>query len=335
MIYRLLLAFLALSVTTVTAADANPKDDKLREILENLRSNELLYKDLELIVSRDYKLVNPPVDIPDLVKTGQRKSRFVYQGSMYYLRNDEKITNSRGEDQRPDTLQGFDGEIARVVEQNAIANIRKGRPVDGRLITPHWLLFRGTGDINFPLSSYLRGGESTRARDQFKNATNESAYIGDEMVDGLLCHKIRVAYWLDSWKDRSIEGADLRYIWLAPDRNYLPVKTEMYAHPRREGFGPLDAATSGEFREISPGIWFPFYSEIIVYNLMQAKKFQPALISNMEEIRLEKAELDPQYPKSFFQDIPIPSGMLVYEIEGNKIVRKFYQGGMRKPAPSD
>jgi hypothetical protein len=304
---------------------------KLREIIANVQANEKLYENIEISFKSSYQLSQPPSPALDLVKTGDQKTRIVLQDGMYFFRNDERQLDRAGKEQRPDTLQGFDGETTRIVEQSSIANLRKGRAVEARLFLPFCAILQG-GGILFPLSSYLRDGDAKRA-EKFRNYRIVVNYLGDESIDGLRCHKIRIDHWLNGWKDQSLTGADIRYLWLAPERNYFPVKETAFGRPQKVGAHPMESGHSDNFREISPGIWFPFHTTVTVYNLQESKEGQEPIVNNIRDTAIEKAELDPHYDVSFFRDIPFADGMPVYVIENDKIIRKYIQGGVRPTQP--
>ena len=297
----------------------------MTEVVENVRTNEGLYANLEVRLRSTYRLGKTDNPLANYVKSGECSARFVYQDGMFYFRNDEENKDLKGESQRSDVLEGFDGKTTRLLEQHVIANIRDGRMVENRLLRPHCLILERAG-VSFPLSTYLRGGKDLRALSPYKNATTSIRLVGDEIVDGLRCCKIRIGFHPDAWKDAS---EDVRYLWLARERNYLPVRTEFFLHPLREGARPDEVCTSADFREISPGVWFPFHSSLIVYDRTSVAAGQPLVAFNTTEFTIDQANLDPHYDVSLFQDIPFPDGITVHVVKDDKVVQKYIQGGKR------
>ena len=158
------------------------------------------------------------------------------------------------------------------------------------------------------------------------------SYDGDDVIDGLRCHRLKVFYNEDRWKDD--QGPAVRFLWVAPERNYLPIRSESHARgTRRPGGSPLRLGRAEDLREISPGVWFPF--RVIRDNNMP--RIDPEIgkrkVANREVLTFQKAELDPHYDISLFRDIPFPDGAFVYEIENDKIVRKYVKGGQNVIRP--
>ena len=297
----------------------------MNELVENVRTNEELYANLEVRLRSTYRLGEPENPSINYTKSGERSARFVYQDGMIYFRNDEENKDLKGIPERSDVLEGFDGKTTRLLEQNVIANIREGKIEHPCLFRPHSLILQG-GGVRFPLSTFLRGGKELRAHPPYNNVTTSIRLEGDEVVDGLRCCKLRLSHHLDSWKT----GAeDVRYLWLARERNYLPVRTEYFANPVRAGFQADEVGTSTNFREISPGVWFPFHSTLIVYTGTSTAAGQPLVAFNTTEFTIDQANLDPHYDMSLFQDIPFPDGLKVQVVKDGKIAQEFIQGGKR------
>ena len=297
----------------------------MNELVENVRTNEELYANLEVRLRSTYQLGKPDHPGINYNKSGNRSARFVYQDGMIYFRNDEEMKDLKGIPERSDVLEGFDGKTTRLLEQNVIANIHEGKVEHPSLFRPHCLILQGAG-VRFPLATLLRGGKDLRAHPPYNSATTLIRLEGDEIVDGLRCYKLRLSHHLDSWKS----GAeDVRYLWLARERNYLPVRTEFFANPVRAGFQPGEVGTSTDFREISPGVWFPFHSTLIVYNGMSLAAGQPLVAASTTEFTIDQANLDPHYDVSLFQDVPFPDGVTVYVVKDDKVVQKYIQGGKR------
>ncbi len=323
-LWQIAIISLVFSVDTLSGQTVG----SMSELVENVRSNELLYDNLEVRLRSTYRLGKPDFPRPEYAVSGESSARFVYQEGMLYLRIDYETKDQEGVAQRSDVLQGFDGKTTRLLEQSVLANIREGKVVQTRLFRPHCLILERAG-VSFPLSTYLRGGKDLRALSPYKNATTLIRLEGVEVIDGLRCSKVRIGYHLDSWKPGE---EDVRYLWLAQERNYLPVRTEFFQHPHREGVRPGEVGTSTDFREISPGVWFPFRSSLIIYTGLSIAAGQPLVMFNATEFTIDEAKLDPSYDVSLFQDIPFPDGVTVNVIKDDKIVQKYIQGGMRLSA---
>jgi hypothetical protein len=180
----------------------------------------------------------------------------------------------------------------------------------------------------------LQGGGSARRCPGFKDTESTVTYDGDEEIDGLQCHRVKLSALLDSWKDG--KGPTVLFLWISPERNYLPVRSEFYFRDQwKPGATPGEVGHAEDFRKIAPGVWFPFRVVSECNDLEAERKEGKKQLRNQRVYTVEKAELDPHYDDSLFQDIPFPDGAIVYHIENDKIVRKYVKGGQNvSPPPS-
>jgi hypothetical protein len=258
--------------------------------------------------------------MPNYIASSSCCVRCVYQGDKLFFKQDLEQVDVSGTASREDTHQGYDGEMMRILEQNVVGNIRNDRVDDGRLVRPHNLLLQRTIG-SFPLARLLKGGRAAREFPGFRDAEIAVRYDGDEVVDALTCHRLRLEYLLDSWKDG--KGPSVRLLWVAPERNYLPIRTEWYFRGQwKPGAAPSEIGHVKDLREIAPGIWFPFRAVSTVFQQEDSKQ----QVVNRSLYTVEKAELDPRYDASLFRDIPFPDGAVVYEIENGKIVKSYVKG---------
>ncbi|MCI0420767.1 MAG: outer membrane lipoprotein-sorting protein, partial [Acidobacteria bacterium] len=207
-------------------------------------------------------------------------------------------------------LQGYDGQVTRVVE-GAIANVRQGRFEGCKLYKhafPHnWLLDRAFPC--FPLSMWLRGGKELQNHPSaglYKNWLQTVTFEKEEVVNDLVCVKIRASAVTPKG------NTFVRFLWLARDRNYLPVKSEFFNH-RLSAKLPGEVCEAGDFRELAPGIWLPFSRSIIVYDeagLLGNRQVK----GNSQTIAVSKAKLDPDRSLSLFRDIAMPEKGAIYDV---------------------
>jgi hypothetical protein len=324
----LAIAWQAPTAGAQSAAKQANRSATLEEIVENVRASEALYANIEVLRRKTYRLYDVPDPPATAVKTGRSESRFVYQRGMIYLKNDESLKGIDGKDYDESVLEGYDGKSMRIVEQGLVANIRNDRIEDPRLFRPHCFCLR----LEFPMSAFLQGGEIVRTYPRFRHTAVTVRYVGDEMRENLRCHKLRVDHKLDSWPEE--HGTDVRYFWLAIDRNYLPIRTECLRQFQRDGEPPLEVGWVDDLREIAPGIWFPFHAQSDVYDVPTYSASKKLLLQNTTEFTVTKASLDPDYDVSLFRDIPIPNGAQVHVIENGVTVRSYTQGGRHTISPS-
>lgn len=311
--------------------------DRIRQVIENVEANEKLYQNIEVVLRLNYRLDEKVGPVMDKLKTRQESVlRSVSQKGLFYLKSGGSEALVSGDAFEANTVKGYDGGKTRWVQRNgkevagrmdmtAAANIVSGRQEDCGVFVAHtWLLSRAP--MCFPLSLWLRGDPALSAHPQAgfygKNALKkEASFEKEEEVDGLRCVKLRSETRLRAGDQRIIGVRDL---WLAIDRNYLPVKTEFY-EPRISMELPGESGHAWDFREIAPGVWLPFERKVTVYDSDKLRDEKKQVFRNADEARLELAKLDPDYDISLFRDIPIPAGATVYEIQDGKIVNKYVQ----------
>ena len=74
---------------------------------------------------------------------------------------------------------------------------------------------------------------------------------------GRPCQKVKITTCVGS--SRRPHSAWI--LWLAIDRNYLPIRQEAYTYHYSKS-DPVGVGVAKDLREIAPGIWFPFAAEI-------------------------------------------------------------------------
>ncbi len=314
------------------AEDDNGRVD-LSGIIDNVATNESLYENIEVRSRSTYRLESPFSSSPPLVRSSQSGTRFVSQSGMAYLDHRYEGVTTDGKPDKTHSLRGNDGRRTRLLAHDSVGNIQEG-PFDGRLLfRAHTMLLdhsSGLG-VDFPLSTFLKGGKEVRAFPRFQRTTLSVHYEKDEMIDGLNCHLVRFDEYEDG-RDKDGHGPGMLHLWIAPERNYLPVLVRTHCRPvDLDSEANINREVHAEnWREISPGVWLPFRA---TYTNFQPKPGGRS-VWNTTEVVLDKAELDPHYDVSFFQDVPFPEGVKVYELDlKGKITRSYTQGGAHVQPP--
>ena len=306
------------TVTAPCAVRANGATNEVREIADNVRANEQLYRNIELVFRWKYDLREPDAEANrDALKHLDAGVRCVLQDGLLYFKIDGTAEGLDSKRASADTEQGFDGEYTRVYERRWIGNIHHGRFQDGRLPRPHTLIFR-MGQMAKPLSAQLL------ASDYDERSAMRVMYMGEEEIGGLNCAKLRLDAWPKDAAPPPREKMDYSQLWLATDRNYLPVKTVGYV-PGYSADLPIQIGVAEDLREIAPGVWFPFRVKVTVFDELKLTTGE-SVVSNVYEYPFSTAELDPRYPKSLFSDVRFPKGTPVYEVQDGKIIRSWVEG---------
>ena len=109
---------------------------------------------------------------------------------------------------------------------------------------------------------------SFRARGSVYNfAKVETSVVGEDVIDGLRCFKIKVRRW-----HASEDTPDLQYLWLCPERNYHCLK-EQVSHPNSMGGDLLiHEMHVDKLREIAPGLWFPARITVTTYDAQPRRR---------------------------------------------------------------
>ena len=310
---RLVLLFLAWVASSTNCF----ADEALEAIIQNVRSNEKLYNNLELVLERTYTLheavraKSPEGFLDDLIERETGTQRLVRQKGLLFFSIDKQMVGVLGQTILRTTRQGYDGESTRTVTDKSTASVFDYRFEDGRLPRAHTLILE-KARIPFSLSRYLTADENRKTKLQVD-------YVGVEEVDGLECLKLRCHTW------RTSKEKDVRYIWLARERNYIPARTEFYV-PRWTSEIAYEVGSVTEWKEIDSGVWFPSYAVIdVVFEVGLQAKIKEAIPYNTTRLSLAKALPNPQHDISLFRNISIPAGVEVNVVRDGKIVDTYVQ----------
>jgi hypothetical protein len=180
---------------------------------------------------------------------------------------------------------------------------------------------------------WLTGGEVLANHPEASNEQKEKKRVtkfileGSETVDGLECVKLRCDIWDPS---RNVVNTR-RVLWIAKDRNFIPIKSVGYL-PRCSEDYPISEARAFEFKEVEPGVWLPMKYHRTIYSDYDLMKEKKHIKSNVEDWEVKRVSLHPNYGKEFFSRVDIPPGTLVAEVVNNKVVKQ-YRTEPAPPAP--
>jgi hypothetical protein len=171
-----------------------------------------------------------------------------------------------------------------------------------------------------PLSALLRADESDARLRVSPNLSLAASYKGKETVQGLACHVVEISIK----RKRTGKLHAEKTLWLAEERNLIPVKETRYEYRgSKRRLESLALVTS--WTEVSNGLWFPKRIVDNFYDTWGPDHGAPTLFWR-RVYAIESIRLDPDYPISFFRDIEFPAGTPVYEIVDGEIVRSYVQG---------
>ena len=171
----------------------------------------------------------------------------------------------------------FDGNTTRLLQNDAIGNIVKGRERSHDFLRPHTALLSAAGLPRLRLATYLSGYEAMMGdpNERWSASTDlECAYKGEVTHAGLNCHLVWVT---EKWKEDQKPLCRWEF-WLSEKYNHIPVRLVGYT------FGwstklPLGESTASDFREVKPGLWFPYSLRVVSYEpqLLKDQGIQRAL----------------------------------------------------------
>ena len=294
-------------------------DDSLAIIIENIRSHEQLYDDIELRAAFNYEN-KLQLDDVELARSMSTSKHFVGSDGKHFLDWRQSSVGSDGSTSNYSSLHGYDGTTTKTSEPS-VANIYHSRKDDSRISRPHTLLLE-QDLIHGSLADHLSGPV-------FKDQPLSVTILPNETVNGLDCIVLRCTY------SRPKEGTvkTIRMIWLASDRNYIPCQHVAYA-TRYSTEVPLEVGRVASWKEIENGIWFPINVEIEIFDEILAETGKKVL-SNVSKLQIESVELNPVVDDRLFSNIPFKSGVKVYQIMQGKIVDSYIEGAIsNKSAPT-
>ena len=315
-----------LGITRSTLSDeTTPTID---EVLENVRTNENLYSNIEIIINEVTDL-NPAAkkyETPIVMERAESRYRVVYQDGMQYrhfLERNRSIGQSEAD--QFENRAGYDGVVYRSVTNDNLVNITEGEPhaIDYRF-SPHVLMFSSFNhdSLESILAKSVKkvptgGGKASRHY--------ESRVIGFENVSGLRCVKIFHQEWME--KSGPSKG-NHDYYWLAVDRNYIPAKIENRSYHLSKDFD-VHVNTVDEWGEVKRGIWYPKKATVLIYNPELLMRYNKQLLSQTLKYSVEYVSVEPHYGIDFFRRIDIPAGAKVHILKNGKIVRSYTRKASR------
>ncbi|QDT98976.1 hypothetical protein [Gimesia aquarii] len=308
------------------------------EIIELVQENEHLYEDIDVKVQFTYTAgdsKNVKTKITNTPKTSSKKTGFISTSqelsTIWYVGQNEmfhgsKTGNSSYSDNSSRQLNDvkmYDGKITKLKDSQNLVNIIKGEVYDIHQIRPHMFFLRRR-HIYTSLSTYLSGTEAMAAspRTNWKsNISLKNTYQGVVDFNGLKCHKVWITSLVNDIPSSRWE------LWLAEEKNYIPARLFAYTF-RFSETEPVGEAQVLNWDEIKSGIWFPMKTEYTAYNKASIRDGGKKKIQWKESYITEKVSLEPEYDLAFFQDLKIPDGALVYEVEDEKIIRSYRKGSL-------
>jgi hypothetical protein len=324
------------AVVLIMAANGTLQGQEVRlaEIIENVRRNEALYGDLDVAMHTLYDIGDRK---PIIFKSARTEiiridvdTHFVSQDGKFRLQVTEKSTDIKGEKVGGKT-RVFDGRRTQALD-GSVANVMEYRSEDSQFVRPHMLLLRSTR-VGVPLSTYLQGYAAIRevqGKQWNADSSSEVSYLGTAEFQSLHCHRVALTEYVQG----ESEPNNRRELWLAEERNYLPVRLLSWTFRHSKETPILDGSVD-ELREVKPGIWFPILTHVSRYDSGMLKREGAQRLQWKEEYVVKDVSLDPDYDMAFFRELTLPERTAVYEVQGDDIVKSYRVGAPDGPDGPD
>ena len=139
-------------------------------------------------------------------------------------------------------------------------------------------------------------------------------YCGEAEVDGHPCIKIRADIPVGE-NDRPHSSFVL---FLATDRNDIPIKMEHYGgnfgyRPMPTGIGRCD-----DFREVAPGVWYPFRLTELAFDNWIPMAQGRILLNWRRDTTIESVTPTPRVDQAVFHDLIVPAGTKVQVLDEDR-----------------
>ena len=289
----------------------------LHSILQRLAVEEKRYDSIEVVATTSCQSLNSKEklakdDITTFLSSVTRQ-RNVLLGDRSYHDEQCERKMAGGTTQSSHLRQAYDGQWSREYQQDHSTNAKweldsltctgvvgVGPRNSSLLLRGHTMLFY---DNYPPLSTTLASRGTTDQR------AISVEYVGDERVGNLHCHKLKCTFPVPPTNND--DTTHFAFLWLARDRNLLPVRLAFY-NPVRYQTRPQGISFVEELREIRSGQWFPFKTTHLTYQQNGGMKDNPPLLQSRKVKQIEKVILAPQVDDKLFSVVEVPKDTLVF-----------------------
>ena len=307
--YTTILFLVLLSNSTVCA-------DQLTEILDVVKRNQRLYEFIgcEIEVTEktfpkkkgEEKAGAAVFTCKDKYSLLQYKSHYRTQVESESGTKDKFLVRQlRLESYGADNRSRQYTEVNRIEEKKPATRktgrISRGRQRPTNLIRPHMMFF--VHGQQTTLENFIQGRDARRET-RFSNYCVEPRFDGIEKVDGLVCIKLRVE------SKRFDHLSSVWELWLARDRNYIPVKAEHYIVGISTEL-PCERSVVTEWMEIQPGVWFPSKAKTVMYDQDKLPDGQ-RLLAFERAFSVTNVRLNPNVRSDSFR-IKFPADAIIFD----------------------
>lgn len=254
---------------------------------------------------------------PNAVRSVIETNQQTVQKQLFKFAGKEVTRLTSGEEMVGNRLFVFDGTVTTSIDSGISSTTYESRAESPRMLPPHaWGMYFLR--VNFPLSTYLAGTEALKKEPKagrfpiergsiYEFYKVESQLIGDEVVEGLPCIKVKVQRWYYSKEEPAIQ-----YLWLARDRN-LHVARTVSASLQKGQEVVSQAAHVTKWSEVSKGMWLPMNVE--AEPLPAGSK--PPVFQVSEKLNITEVALNPPTDAASFKAPPVPADIPQFRVSAD------------------
>jgi peroxiredoxin len=286
---------------------------RLAELAARVAEREKRYDNIEVKACATWTY--PRSSVPrQNVRIGQRsEERSIVRGGLSYYVAYQKSAGADGWHDAGFRVSAYDGRWTRIASGQDLSRpediaviLRKGSmsydagsyqgiPVHRAhsLVLRSWAIFSTLSDL-------LASSPS----DPGKAGTIRFRYCGAAEVDGHPCIEVRA-----DRPGRNGQGTSF-VLYLATDRNDIPIRLDHFGNPGQRQF-PTAISRCDDFREIAPGLWYPFRLTEVGIDWLSAIVEGWVVLSWRRDTTIESVTLAPRVGDAVFHDVTIPAGSTV------------------------
>ena len=183
---------------------------------------------------------------------------------------------------------------------------------------PHMFLMENGGP-KVPLSTYLKGVKAIRAfpgpSNLGKGRVCNVRILGLEEFQGLQCTKIGIEILDPKGTPRT-----RRELWLARDRNLIPVRILSYGYRDSKDIAIAEGIVD-EWQEVRSGVWFPLKAHYNRFYSMTVKREGRPELSWQVKYDVKSVLLDPKIPPEVFTTLKFPPGTKLSLVKDGKLIK--------------
>jgi thiol-disulfide isomerase/thioredoxin len=296
-----------------TRADAGTT---LESILDRLAVEEAKYDRMDVETINTYQMLNSSeLSHGGFSSTSQTNERSLLTGNQLFYSEEQQTRLASGETSRQSSRQAYDGRWLREFSRYSrgaadpnpqqFAALSLAGPEQMRLLRAHTTVFRGDRNRQ-SLAGFLRSGWF----DVVNKYKMTVAYVGDERVGGLHCHKLKCS--LPEARRKGPNFDNYFFLWLARDRNLIAVRHEWWEPGWCEKL-PSGMNFVDDLRETRPGLWFPHRTLQLAFQKFGREGLceNRPLLQWRRDIEVKSLILNPVADDKLSSEIEVPAGTSV------------------------